>query len=345
MEKVLVTGAAGFIGSHVTEYFINKGFDVKAIDLVDITATNKLSRLSHLGSKLNFMPIDLSSEYSINKLFSLPWKPNYIINLASESHVDKSIDEPRQVWLNNTELILNILQYAEACSDLKVFLQFSTDEVYGPSNYPISEWHRPTVPSNPYAASKAAQEALAISWWRTYKLPLVIVNSTNVIGERQHPEKFLPKIIKHLKLGLEMPIYGDLSSSKEAKVPKTGSRNYLDVRDLCRAIHAVLSVPMAKFENGAERPVRFHVAGPYQITNLEMLEMVAKCMGVVDYKYKIVPFYEARPGHDLCYNLNIDKINQLCNWTHRERIEDTVDRVVKWFISNEAWLNEPVFST
>ena len=244
MKRVLFTGHGGFVGHHCLEYFLaNTDWELICLDsfrhkgtvlrVNEVIADNP--RVKTYVHDLS-VPIDpqlenLIFERSIDDRGVVREKPiHYIINMASESAVERSTVDPTSCLSNNWHLCINMLEFARRCNGLEMFLQISTDEVYGeaPPDDAHKEWS-PILPSNPYAASKAAQEAMAISYWRTYNLPIVITNTMNIIGERQDPEKFLPKIIQKVARGEEMPIYGDSEDS-------IGTRIYLHAQNMADAI-------------------------------------------------------------------------------------------------------------
>ena len=259
---------------------------------------------------------------------------NYIINLASCSDVDLSIKDPLHVWENNTRLIGNILDYArlESFRDLEAFIQCSTDEVFGPASqgYFHSEWDT-ICPSNPYSASKAAQEALCVSFWRTYGLPLVITNCMNMVGETQEPTKFFPKIVRAVANGDVVTVHG---------TPGTvGSRMYLDAKNLADAWVYILRHVKPDFyigENGPQRPTRFNIVGQEEVTNLELAQRIASIMGK-ELKFRYEDFHKTRPGHDRRYALDGTRM-ELLGWKHPIPLDETIRRVVAWTQENPTWL-------
>lgn len=253
-----------------------------------------------------------------------------IINVASLSHVDTAISDPIPFWESNTRLIGNILDYARRVKP-KFFIQCSTDEVFGaaPDNYRHHEWDV-ILPSNPYAASKAAQEALCIAYWRTFDVPVVITNCMNLIGTFQDPEKFLPKTISRIYKNQEMEIHGNEN--------KIGSRMYLDCRNLADAWMFIIKNKLVKkYDDGDHvRLERFNVAGLEEINNLDLANRVAEVMGK-ELKYKLVDFHATRPGHDLRYALDCSKILSK-GWTHPVSFENTIKEIVEWTLKHPEWM-------
>ena len=210
------------------------------------------------------------------------------------------------------------------------FLQISTDEVYGEALTESGhhEWDV-ILPSNPYAASKAAQEAVAMAYWRTYGVPVVISNTMNIIGEWQDPEKFLPKIIQKIYLGETMPIYADSPD-------EIGSRVYIDVKNKADALLHLLKRPVALYKEGSQRPDRWNICGYDEFNNLELAQMVAKIMGK-DLKYELISSESARPGYDRRYMLDGSKLKQ-SGWKPPYTFSQTLERIVKYTMSNSHWV-------
>jgi len=231
--KVLLTGGGGFVGHHTLEHILKTtDWDVVVLDsfrhkgisarlrAVFNANPNEIKRVTVVTHDLR-TPIDEITSKEIGHI-------DVIINNASESHVDRSLIEPRHFIMNNVSIAVSMLEYARTIPDLKLFIQVSTDEVYGPAkNGDSHPEYDAILPSNPYSASKASQEAIAISYWRSYDIPVVISNTMNIIGERQDVEKFIPKTISQLLSGLKMPVHANLNNG----VWSSGSRYYLHARN------------------------------------------------------------------------------------------------------------------
>jgi dTDP-glucose 4,6-dehydratase len=245
-----------------------------------------------------------------------------------ESHVDRSIDDPAGFIRNNTDVILSTLEYARQVSPAHIVV-ISTDEVYGPVTGAAAhrEW-APILPSNPYAASKAAQEAIAISYWRTYGLPVTIVNCMNLIGEMQDREKYLPKVIATVRDGGTVPVHG--------RPGDIGTRHYLHARNLADALLFILrSLPAARYPD-ALRPDRYNIAGPDRVSNLQLASMVAETIGK-PLRYELVDFHSTRPGHDPHYGLDPGKLTGL-GWKPPVPFRESLTRTVEWTLSHPEWL-------
>lgn len=277
--KVLLTGCSGFIGSNVLKYFIDHtNWEFTCI-----------ASWRHKGSPLSISPGPRVSVITHDLVGPIPELGDfdYIVNMASESHVDRSIADPVNFIENNVSSTLQVLEYARKHTP-KIFIQFSTDEVYGANHH--EEWDI-LLPSNPYAASKAAQEMFAIAYWKTYKLPIVITNSNNIIGHNQDPEKFVPKIVELINNNKAVTIH--------TANGKPGKRHWNPVDNVSDALLYILKMNYKKM-NTANRPPRFNMPGGEELDNLEMAQLVAKLMGK-KLKYKLVDAEAIRPGYDEFY--------------------------------------------
>jgi dTDP-glucose 4,6-dehydratase len=239
--------------------------------------------------------------------------------------------EPLHVWENNTKLIGNILEFVRG-RDIEMFIQCSTDEVFGPApdGHYHTEWET-AIPSNPYSASKAAQEALCISYWRTYGVPIVITNTMNMIGERQEVSKYLPKIIRAIYRGEEIVVHGTPD--------RIGSRMYLDAKNLADAwLFLMENLSPRVYQDGpdAQRPSRYNVVGQEEVSNLELARRVAEIMGKTA-NYRFEDFHSVRPGHDRRYALDGTALRDF-GWKHPFPLGETLRRIVKWTIENPNWL-------
>jgi len=252
---------------------------------------------------------------------------DYVIALASLSSVSASIDEPVPFVRNNVDLALFTLEYARRVKPSSVII-FSTDEVYGPmvDDEPHAEWSS-VLPSNPYAASKAAQEAIAVSYWRTYGVPVTIVNSMNLIGEMQDPVKFLPVLIKGISRGDTVPIYGTPAD--------IGSRYFIHARNVADALIHILDLPPAMFPSSL-RPSRYNVVGEVRLSNLELAEMTADIVGR-PLRYELIDFHSARPGHDPHYGLDGTHLAS-AGWKPPMNFAESLASTVRWTLAHPEWM-------
>lgn len=338
--RVLLTGASGFVGSHVLRHllvttdwevvcpvtFRHKGVPARMHSAMEGRDTRRVKTVM----------LDLTAPVDRVTLFRLGGI-DAILNVASESHVDRSIQDPIPFVMNNTAVMLNVLEMARYLRPA-LFLQMSTDEVYGPAplNYSHREWDT-VIPSNPYSASKAAQEAIAISYWRTYGVPLVLTNTMNIIGEMQDPEKFLPRIIRSLRDGTDVPVHVSPDGTP-------GSRFYLHARNLADAWTFLVGdlVERVPLYPDADRPYRVNIVGDRETPNDELVRMVGAYMGLrpdyVDRLIRPVSFHSSRPGHDLRYALDGSRLDRL-GWRAPVGFETALDRTVDWTLKHQEWLD------
>jgi dTDP-glucose 4,6-dehydratase len=344
MNKVLLTGAGGFVGHHTLshllkttdwEFVVTDSFNhfgtssrLRAVFEEIKDANKRVKVITHDLSA----PIDSITAHEFGKI-------NTIINMASGSHVDRSISHPRPFVENNIALALTMFDYARTLDDLKCFIQISTDEVYGPA--PEGTFHKewePLIPSNPYSASKMGQEAIATAYWRSYGLPLVITNTMNIIGERQDVEKFVPKTVSSLLSGKKMTVH---SRVEHGSIVTSGSRFYLHARNQADALRFLVehfSKTPHCYYDGLSKPERFNVRGEVEIKNDEMVHLIADILGVdknlsVDY----VNVEGTRPGHDLRYALDGSRLESL-GWKPPVPFEESLERTVLWTKNNPQWL-------
>lgn len=342
MKRVLLTGASGFIGFHCLRYFLEKT-DWFVVCLDSFRHKGTYSRLSELDldpRRCSVFRHDLAvpvDDVLHNKILGgsakKPGGIDMIINMASDSAVERSVSDPSSCWRNNCELILNMLEFARK-SRPSVFFQVSSDEVYGdcPEGYAHPEWDV-IAPSNPYAASKAAQEALAISYYRTFDVPVVITNTMNTIGTCQDREKFLPKIIWKVATDQPMDIYSDTLSDGSVRI---GSRFYVHAENHADAFVWLSERPVSRYSEGHVRPDRYNVVGDVELNNLELAQMVAEIMGK-KLNYKLVQSDSARPGYDRRYALDGSKMAQ-AGWKPPLEFKEGLKKIIKWTLDRPWWI-------
>lgn len=349
--RILLTGAGGFVGSHVLRHLLqNTDWDIvcpvtfrhKGLPLRIQSAcqgrnpleAHEYRQRTHVLMTDLTAPVDDMTAHKFGEI-------DVIMNVASESHVDRSITEPGPFIRNNMDLMVSLLEYARLTKP-KLFLQMSTDEVYGPAGPGQShkEWDA-LVPSNPYSASKAAQEAICMAYWRTYGVRVVLTNAMNIIGEMQDSEKFVPKVMKHARAGIPMPIHVGSDG-------KPGSRFYLHARNLADSwlwlteryvakpdgTRGAFNIPM--FDDGYDRPDRWHVVGEREIDNITMAQTVADMMGE-PIQLEAVQFHQSRPGHDLRYALDGSKLAD-AGWKPPFSLEESLLKTVQWTLAHPEWL-------
>jgi len=328
-KKVLVTGGAGFIGHHVIDYLLRKtDWDLISLDRLDFSGT--LSRLHEVvgqnkeyGSRVRIVWHDLKAE--INDFTAKEiGHVDYILHLAAGSHVDRSIENPMEFVLDNVVGTANLLEYARnKVPNLEKLLYFSTDEVFGPAPEGVFYKENDRYDSgNPYSATKAGAEELCVAYENTYKMPIMITHTMNVFGIRQHPEKFIPKIIRYVLESRELTIHAD----KECK--NAGSRHYINTEDVADAIMFLL-------ENGKSGE-KYNVVGKQETDNLELAQIIARILDK-PLNYKLLDFHSSRPGHDLRYALCGEKMKEM-GWVPRKELFERLQEVVSWTIKNDRWM-------
>ena len=339
--RVLLTGAGGFVGHHtlshllkttdyhftVTDSFRHRGNSARLRSVFDEveSARDRVKVVTHDLTT----PIDLvtSREFGDIKI---------IISMASESHVDRSIEKPRSFIENNTSLILTLLDYSRQLQNIQLFLQISTDEVYGPAPGGIlhKEWD-PYFPSNPYSASKAAQESICYSYWRTFGVPMVLTNTMNIVGERQDTEKFIPMIISNLINNKPIPVHARKILDKWV----SGSRFYLHARNQADALRYIMFNKqnlLLNYTDDTSVLEKFHVVGEKEVSNEDMVNLLAKFIGTSP-KIEFTDFHTSRPGHDLRYALDGGRLKNF-GWVPPVPLEDSLHKTVKWYLNNKNWI-------
>ena len=341
MKKVLITGGAGFIAHHLISFIIqNTDWEIISLDRLDYSGN--LNRLDDIMSSLDptskkrvkFVFHDLKAE--INPLVKKEiGHVDYILHLAAGSHVDRSIRYPLEFVMDNVVGTCNILNYAKEIhhtNGLERFLYFSTDEVFGPAPFGVDYEENDRYNStNPYSATKAGGEELAVAYENTYSLPVYITHTMNVFGERQHPEKYIPMCIKKIRDGETVTIHSD------SKKQTPGSRHYIHAEDVASAVYFLLT---EKIKNeiswGNARCPKFNIVGAEELDNLELAKLIAQCQKK-ELKFDLVDFHSSRPGHDLRYSLSGKKMKEL-GWTPKISIKERIKQVVDWSLSNSKWI-------
>jgi len=328
--RILITGGAGFIGHHLVEHFLkNSKYELVLLDRLD--SSGNLNRLTDIGpwekekKRVKFVYHDLKSplgDFVRKAIGEVDW----IFHLAACTHVDRSIENPLGCVMDNVVGTVNLLDYAKQLDDLEGFLYFSTDEVFGPAlnGMAFKEWDGYNS-GNPYAASKAGAEELCLAYQNTYNLPLMITHTMNVFGERQHPEKFIPSVIKKVLQGETVLIHANATRT----VP--GSRHYIHARNVATAINFLLDNPPTHWVGD-----KYNIVGEKEVNNLEIAKLIAQLVGK-PLDYALVDFHSSRPGHDLRYALDGTKMKEL-GWKSAVDFENSLTRTVQWFLKHQEWL-------
>ena len=321
MNNIIVTGGLGFIGSNLIELLLKKKYFVINIDKVTYSSNFYNTKEYQKNKNYKFIKKDICNKNLKNILFN--YKPVCIFNLAAETHVDRSIDKPDDFIKSNIVGVYNLLEcFREFSHKHKTKLvHISTDEVYGDILKGRSSETYPYKPSSPYAASKAASDHLVYSYVRTFKIPAVVTNCSNNYGPKQHPEKLIPKLIYNIINNLPLPIYGN----------GTNSREWIYVKDHCEALIKVfLKGKIGEFYNiGSNK-------------NLNNLEVTKKLLDNSKKLFKIgknvkINFVKDRPGHDIRYALNSNKIKSELNWKTNTNFEDGILKTLKWYLANKNY--------
>ena len=334
-KRVLLTGISGSIGVHVFAHIMNNT-DWEVVGIVSFRHRGEADKIemmlknhSDWRQRLTVIPHDLIGPFSERTKDKIG-KINYVINLASLSDVEASIKDPVTFIQNNVWSILNMLEYARG-ADVEAFVQFSTDEVFGPceEGQRFKEWDA-IVPSNPYAASKACQEAIAVSYWRTYGIPLVITNTVNNFGEYQQANKFPVIVQKKVAMGEAVPIHG--------KEGEAGTRYYIHSRNAADAILFIIknTVPHKHSPNAVDKPDRYNITSDDKLSNLELAQAIAEAMGK-DLRYEYVDHHTTRPGHDRHYSLDGTKLKEL-GWNQPLSFKDSLKNTVDWQVLHDEWI-------
>ena len=327
MKNILITGGTGFIGHHIVRYFLkNTDFNFVSLDRVDLSST--IDRLYEVikendewKDRVRIVWHDLKSPIG-DVIAEKIGNVDYILHLAAGSHVNRSIKDPLGFVMDNVVGTVNLLEYARKyLKNLKLFLNFSTDEVFGPSpNDEKFEENDRHNPCNPYSASKSAAEQMCNSYFVTYDMPIIITHTMNVYGPRQNKEKFIPLVINRLLEGEKIQIHTDKNQTN------SGSRCYLFADDAADAILFLLK----NFTPGE----KYNIASEYEVSNLEMAHLIARVMGK-ELDCEMVYPRDIRPGHDFKYSVSGEKVKQM-GWRQKVSIEEGISRVVEWELNNNV---------
>ncbi len=323
MQRILVTGGLGFIGSNLIELLLSRKFSVINIDKITYSSNIYNTKNFSNNKKYKFIKCDLNNQ---KKLLSIlkKYKPLGIFNLAAETHVDRSIDRPNKFIESNILGTFNLLECFKIYSKINKrskLIHISTDEVYGDILNGRSKEIDAYKPSSPYAATKAASDHLVSSYIRTFNIPAMITNCSNNYGPRQHPEKLIPKIIYNILKNKNIPIYGNGKNSRE----------WIYVVDHCEALIKV-------YKKG--KIGEFYNIGSN--INLNNLGITKKLLSISKLKLKIgskvkIKFVKDRPGHDIRYAINSNKIKKKLNWTPKVKINQGLKKTFTWYLSNQKY--------
>ena len=332
MKKILITGAAGFIGSHVARLFVNKYTDYQIFNLDKLTYAGNLENLKDIENRSNYKFIlgDIVDGDFIMDLFK-EYQFDGVIHLAAESHVDRSIENPMEFIMSNIVGTVNLLNAARHIWDGnykgKRFYHVSTDEVYGSlGDEGFFTEDTPYDPHSPYSASKASSDHLVRAYNDTYGLPMIISNCSNNYGPNQFPEKLVPLFINNIRHNKPLPVYG-----KGENV-----RDWLYVIDHATAIDVI-------YHNGADGET-FNIGGHNEWTNIDLIKVLCKVMDeklgrVHGTSEKLITYVTDRAGHDLRYAIDSSKLQNELGWKPSLQFEEGISLTIDWYLNNPDWLD------
>jgi len=322
MKKIIVTGGLGFIGSNLIELLLKKNFYVINIDKITYSSNFYNTREFNNNKNYQFIKLDINNQKLLNIL--LKYKPSCVFNLAAETHVDRSIDNPSDFINSNINGVFNVLEcFKKYCEDKNKskLIHISTDEVYGDVLKGRSSETYPYKPSSPYAASKASSDHLVYSYFRTYNLPIIITNCSNNYGPKQHPEKLIPKLIYNIFNNRPLPIYGKGLNSRE----------WIYVEDHCEALLEI-------YKNGKTGEF-YNIGSNKNLNNIQICQALLKISGNLTHSKSNVKikFVKDRPGHDIRYALNSNKIKKQLKWKPKTNFLDGIKKTYEWYFKNNNY--------
>lgn len=339
-KNILITGGAGFIGHQaIRNFLVNTDWNLFFLDRLSYAAN--LERIDYVvndvgadsKSRINFVYHDLKAPFNDDLLKKLK-DIRMIIHIGASSHVTRSVESPEVFIQDNIVGTFNLLEAARKFSNLELFYYFSTDEVFGPSDEDIKfkEWDRYNS-KNPYSATKAAGEELTIAYANTYSIPSLISHCSNVYGQRQHLEKFIPNTIRKILNKEKILIHTDTSG-----VP--GSRYYIHNEDVSSTISFLVNnfktVKDESFKKYKKEPTKINITGESLISNLQVVEKIGNIMNQ-KYEYELISNDPDRPGHDIKYGLDNTLLKSVNGFYDRE-FDEGLFQTVNWYLNNKNWL-------
>ena len=320
MKNILVTGAAGFIGSNFAEYMVNKHPDYNIVVFDKLTYAGNMDNLKKVMDKITFVQGDICDLEKVTETFE-KYNIDAVVHFAAESHVDNSIKTPfifTQTNVIGTHTLLEVAKRIWGEGSPNKFVHISTDEVYGTlgeEGYFTEK--SPIQPNSPYSASKAGSDLIALAYHETFKMNVSVTNCSNNYGPYQHNEKLIPHMIKLALNDEKLPVYGE----------GLNIRDWLYVEDHCEAIDLVL-------HNG-KAGERYNIGGHNEKRNIEIVKLILKHLGKPE---SLITYVEDRKGHDYRYAIDPTKIKNELGWEPKTKFEDGIVKTIDWYLENQDWL-------
>jgi len=317
MKSILVTGGAGFIGSNFLNYLLGEENDYEVVNLDKLTYAGNLENLVQTEGKKNyhFVKGDIGNHELVNYIFE-KYKIRQVVNFAAETHVDRSI-LGSQVFFTTNVMGTNVLLETARKYEVEKFLQVSTDEVYGSlGTTGLFTEKTPIAPNSPYSSSKASADMMALSFWHTYGLPVVVTRCSNNYGSYQFPEKLIPLMIINALYDKNLPVYGD----------GMNVRDWIYVIDHNKAVQLVL-------EKGKPGEV-YNIGASNELPNIEIVKLILKALGKGE---NLIKYVTDRPGHDRRYAIDSSKIRTELGWKPEFEFAEAIERTIDWYVRNKTW--------
>jgi dTDP-glucose 4,6-dehydratase len=312
--RILVTGGAGFIGSNFVRHVVRAHPAWEIVVLDKLTYAGRRENLAGLeeGPGFRFVKGDITDPQAVADVLA---GCDYVVNFAAETHVDRSLYDAGSFIMTDVYGTFVLLEAARRAPGLKLFVQISTDEVYGSVESGSSSEGDPLMPRNPYSASKAGADRLAYSYWATYDVPVIVTRASNNYGPYQFPEKIIPLFVTHALDGIPLPLYGD----------GLNVRDWLHVDDHCRAVDLLI-------EKGVPGET-YNVGGGNEVPNIELTRRILALLGKPE---TLIRRVADRPGHDRRYSLGCERLRGL-GWSPQVPFDEGLRATVEWYRANEAW--------
>ena len=331
MKNILITGGAGFIGSHVVKLFVKKYPNYRIVNMDSLTYAGNLENLVSVEKELNYIfeKADICDAQKVKEIFE-KYMIDSVIHLAAESHVDRSITNPFEFAQTNIMGTLTLLNQAKESwknnFNKKLFYHISTDEVYGSLNE-VDFFLESTSydPQSPYSASKAGSDHFVRAYHNTFKLPIIITNCSNNYGPNQFPEKLIPLCIHNIKNNIPLPVYGE----------GLNIRDWLYVEDHAKAIDVV-------FHQGCLGDT-YNIGGFNEWKNIDLIHVICAIMDAKLERKKgssaeLISYVKDRPGHDMRYAIDAAKLKKTLNWEPSLQFEEGIEKTIDWYLENETWV-------